>query len=165
MNSGMPHHSSSGLTSAFAHRGTINSATWSILALRFMSRFSPFERVRITKMLHNHCTQKTADSSTSTLRTSFTIRGTSVTLVESWCFDTVSNTWLPWPKAQFRRAQDCNVWTLHVLDKHGRWLVYKPIPASKRLDFLLQVVDADRSGAFQGWSGSRASSPPTNRNL
>jgi hypothetical protein len=115
-----------------------------------MPALSPFERARVTMLLERFCSNKTVLADTPRLRFSFVLRGTSVTLVEERPEPLRPDVWLRMPFAQFRRAPEGALWTLHARDRRGRWHLYEPIPASMRLDFLLQVVDTDSAGAFLG---------------
>lgn len=115
-----------------------------------MATLSPFERARITPMLERSCSRRTVQADTPRLRFTFTIRGTTITLMEERALQRSVEDWIVIPYAQFRRAPSSSMWMLHYSDKHMRWILFESIPASKRLDFLLQIVEENPNGCFSG---------------
>jgi len=113
-------------------------------------RLTDFERARVSLLLERYCSNKPVQADTPRLRFSFAIRGTFVTLLKERTNSRRPDAWLQIPFAQFRRERTSSVWTLYSRDRARRWLLYDPIPASKRLDFLLQVVEANPCATFLG---------------
>lgn len=84
------------------------------------------------------------------IRLFHTVRGNSVTIVESR--PTFSNRaeWSEMKVAQLRYCPDTREWTLYCADRNSRWHPYYDIDSSTNLDDLLLEVDEDPTGIFWG---------------
>ena len=115
-----------------------------------MPTLSPFERKRVSLLMERYCSNRTVLADTPKIRYTFTIRGTFVTLMEVRLHWRQPNQSTSSKIAQFRRSPRSSFWTLHCRDNRGHWHLFEPATGSKRLDFLLQVVDDDSTGIFYG---------------
>ena len=115
-----------------------------------MARLTPFEHLRVTRLLSEYCADPRAGSDPTRPRYTFTIRGAAVTLVEERPNFSNPKEWTRSSIAQFRRAATSSLWTLYWRDRNGRWHLFQPRPGSRRLEVLLQVVEEDATCIFFG---------------
>lgn len=109
-----------------------------------------FTKKLIETRLDEYCHRKIPDHAGDKVKLIYTIRGNSVTLIESRQFYCDPLTWTETPVAQFRFDEATKKWELYAMDRNSRWRLYDLVKPSAVFDDMLAGLDADRIGIFWG---------------
>jgi hypothetical protein len=110
----------------------------------------PSVKKQVEKILDDYCEKKIPHSVRDKLWLKTKFRGNSVTLVECRPFYQDPSKIIETVVAQFRFDPGNETWTLYCADRNSRWHLYSLADPSRRLDDLLNEVDADPTGIFWG---------------
>ena len=112
-------------------------------------RFSGEERRRIEVVLQRYAEARVPPHARDEVQLTYRVRGTTVTLIERRPAWRAPGQWTEISVAQFRHEPATGTWSLYCADRNRRWHPYG-CRSARKLETLLRVVDADRSGIFWG---------------
>ncbi|MBJ6724570.1 DUF3024 domain-containing protein [Geomesophilobacter sediminis] len=98
--------------------------------------------------LQRYCEQKVP--SDVPLRILYTLRGNSVTIIESRPHYCENDRWVEVPVAQFRFSPEQRLWSLYWADRNLRWHPYEGLDPDPKIETLLQEIDRDPTCIFWG---------------
>jgi hypothetical protein len=110
----------------------------------------PLVKQLIEKKLERYCQKKIPPELHDKIRISYTIRGNTVTLIESRPYFRDPSIWTELKVAQFRYSQEDNTWSLYCADRNEKWHFYDSLDPSADINDLLAEVDRDPTGIFWG---------------
>ena len=99
--------------------------------------------------LAKFCERRVPPHAQNSIRLSFAVRGSSLTLFEERQAFLKPGQWTKMPIAQFRYDED-GCWTLYCADRNDRWHEYIETYPLKDIRELIEEVDEDPTGIFWG---------------
>ncbi len=105
----------------------------------------------LEKKLSAYCEKHSPQEHANELRTTYEIRGNSVTIFENrapWRPEFTE--WTSMPIAQMRYEPKTGKWTLYCADRNDRWHKYTGVTPAKEIDKILSGIDRDPTGIFWG---------------
>ena len=112
--------------------------------------FSEVEKELIEEEVGGFCTRKFPAEYRDQFRLHYTLRGNSVTLVETRSAWRRPGEWTEMKLAQFRFDPEAQKWSLYWRDSGERWHRCEDLPPVLELGALVQEVDEDPTGVFWG---------------
>lgn len=108
------------------------------------------QRTRVTKRMTEFCEGRVPAARRGQIRVGFRIEGSEVILFEERPSFHEPHEWLAMVVAKLKFVRTAHEWRLYCQHRDRRWHEYEALPKSRRLDRLLQEVDADPTGIFWG---------------
>lgn len=100
--------------------------------------------------IRKYCQAQVPDHLHDQIRIEVTVRGSSVTILESRPLWQASQAeWSQVRVAQLRYSATTNDWSLYWADRNSRWHRYYDLPPS-RVDQVLREIESDPTGIFWG---------------